>query len=531
MNVVFAGICIVALISEYNLSFSAGTTGSDAALLEDFAMPHSSSLFKLLGLGLLFGFVSLLDGEPRWAANVRLRGNADIGVRIGSLSLPLLLFVNQHAYFWPVFFWSLTGSMSLLYNKAPLNRSFWLPLLPFGSAIFAALDVFEMDSPVYASHLKGAPFLYYLLSRVLRPSQISAFASGLAYWLTMRVGLRQLPHSFTWGEAHLIAQMIGLGVAEWMQLSWMRNASMIQALTISLTLGMLAIGVLSWYLLKKHAEAPSQNYALAFYAIFALLVFAVIQPWIFLVTGNMNPWMWTIRFIIGTPAHYALFAYWLALLLLVLFVFDLPSWSARYPLIIVRKFYHMLAFAMFCPGLIFAPEFLALSYAVALSALLAVEWIRFGNIPPFGETFRGYISALVDSRDCGPLVTTHIYLLVGCAFPLWFSSTNGRQSELAPFVGLLSLGIGDTLASLVGINFGRNKWPSSNKTIEGTLAGIVGVCITGFFCFQTMVSSDVLVLIGCSVLVMVLEAVTNQIDNLFLPLWFLIFFSTTRLIF
>jgi dolichol kinase len=43
---------------------------------------------------------------------------------------------------------------------------------------------------------------------------------------------------------------------------------------------------------------------------------------------------------------------------------------------------------------------------------------------------------------------------------------------LAPYAGILSLGIGDTMASVIGYNFGSVRLSSSsNKTVEGTIAG------------------------------------------------------------
>jgi hypothetical protein len=33
--------------------------------------------------------------------------------------------------------------------------------------------------------------------------------------------------------------------------------------------------------------------------------------------------------------------------------------------------------------------------------------------------FHSYLSPFVDQRDSGPLILTHVYLLVGCALPVW----------------------------------------------------------------------------------------------------------------
>lgn len=56
----------------------------------------------------------------------------------------------------------------------------------------------------------------------------------------------------------------------------------------------------------------------------------------------------------------------------------------------------------------------------------------------------------------GNLVVTHIYLLLGCAFPLWVAHLTHQGGEegrpkpnvFVPYAGVLALGIGD---SAVGI--------------------------------------------------------------------------------
>jgi dolichol kinase len=46
------------------------------------------------------------------------------------------------------------------------------------------------------------------------------------------------------------------------------------------------------------------------------------------------------------------------------------------------------------------------------------------------------------------VVFSHFLLLLGCALPKWMSSGLSDR-PLAPFAGILSLGIGDTMVSSV----------------------------------------------------------------------------------
>ncbi|KAF9607305.1 hypothetical protein IFM89_033850 [Coptis chinensis] len=121
---------------------------------------------------------------------------------------------------------------------------------------------------------------------------------------------------------------------------------------------------------------------------------------------------------------------------------------------------------------------------------------------------------------------SHFSLLMGCALPKWMSfGFNDRP--LAPFAGILSLGIGDTMASMVGHKYGVLRWSKTGKkTIEGTAAGITSVLVacsvllpllasTGYVLSQHWLS--LLFAVTTSGL---LEAYTAQLDNAFIPLVF-----------
>ncbi|RUO95322.1 hypothetical protein BC936DRAFT_144457, partial [Jimgerdemannia flammicorona] len=51
------------------------------------------------------------------------------------------------------------------------------------------------------------------------------------------------------------------------------------------------------------------------------------------------------------------------------------------------------------------------------------------------------------------------------------------HSVLAGLSGILALGLGDSMASIVGKYLGRHRWPGTNKTVEGTAAYVASVLL------------------------------------------------------
>ena len=55
-----------------------------------------------------------------------------------------------------------------------------------------------------------------------------------------------------------------------------------------------------------------------------------------------------------------------------------------------------------------------------------------------------------DHRDPGPFITTHLYLLLGCALPVWLEGSarpDGGPPTLAALSGIVVLGMGDCAVS------------------------------------------------------------------------------------
>ncbi len=205
--------------------------------------------------------------------------------------------------------------------------------------------------------------------------------------------------------------------------------------------------------------------------------------------------------------------------------------SARYEVDTRRKVFHFMMVAMFLPLTYVDPAFVALALAVILVLFLLLDLLRASQLPPLSRPLAAFLAPYVDGRDLrGPVVVSHIFLLVGCAIPLWLSlgslprtdasaetsttttstSTSTSATELAGTMaaaaaataedaghyyyrynfagwevparevamvsGVVCVGLGDAAASLVGRRLGHRKWLwGGGKSLEGSAAFALAV--------------------------------------------------------
>ncbi|KAF1815181.1 hypothetical protein P152DRAFT_412388, partial [Eremomyces bilateralis CBS 781.70] len=157
-----------------------------------------------------------------------------------------------------------------------------------------------------------------------------------------------------------------------------------------------------------------------------------------------------------------------------------------------RKVFHGTMVAMFLPAIYIDPSFCALALGLVLCIFLLLDVLRASQLPPLSKPIASFLTPFVDGRDLrGPVVVSHLFLLIGCATPLWLSlsgmQTGGvdpwkgwevKGSDLSMVTGVICVGLGDAAASLVGRRFGRTKWPwTGGKSIEGSVAFAVAVLI------------------------------------------------------
>ncbi|KAI9668237.1 MAG: hypothetical protein M1821_001057 [Bathelium mastoideum] len=151
-----------------------------------------------------------------------------------------------------------------------------------------------------------------------------------------------------------------------------------------------------------------------------------------------------------------------------------------------RKIFHGTVVALLLPTIPFDPAFAALTLSLVLAVFLLLDLLRAAQVPPIATPLARFLTPYVDGRDLrGPVVVSHMFLLIGCAIPLWLSlAGSGRSGEEGPWrgwevehrevgmvAGVVCVGMGDAAASLVGRRFGRRKWPwTGGKSLEGSAA-------------------------------------------------------------
>ena len=157
-----------------------------------------------------------------------------------------------------------------------------------------------------------------------------------------------------------------------------------------------------------------------------------------------------------------------------------------------RKVFHGVMVGMLLPTIPIDPTFFALALMIVLAVFLMLDLFRASQLPPISRPLTSFLAPYIDGRDYrGPVVVSHIFLLIGCAIPLWLSLSDYERNEheasqgweisyrnLSMVSGVICVGMGDAAASLIGRRYGRTKWYwGGGKSIEGSVAFAVAVTI------------------------------------------------------
>jgi len=139
--------------------------------------------------------------------------------------------------------------------------------------------------------------------------------------------------------------------------------------------------------------------------------------------------------------------------------------------------------------------------------------MRFAQIPPVANFVNEAFKTFQDKHDQGDLILTNIYLLAGVSMPLWLTADLESADPIVLLSGVLSIGVGDSFASIVGSKFGRWQISQTQKSYEGLIASVISQLL---FVKAMQMELDMTLIIG-TIIVSLLEAFTTQVDNLALP--------------
>ncbi|CAI79280.2 dolichol kinase [Caenorhabditis elegans] len=185
-----------------------------------------------------------------------------------------------------------------------------------------------------------------------------------------------------------------------------------------------------------------------------------------------------------------------------------------------RKFFHLTVSLIYISGILLDPLFSWLCAWLWLCIFTLVELLRYLNVPPWGGVLNEHLLIFKDAQD-SELLLTPIYLLVGIFLPLMVScwDVGSFQPTLAIFAGVAAVGVGDSMAAIVGSKFGVTKWKGSKKSLEGSIAMLFSMLVflltTNLFIKD---SSSTISIIIASLVATLAEAFINSMDNFILPL-------------
>ncbi|XP_077050494.1 dolichol kinase [Siphateles boraxobius] len=464
------------------------------------------------------------------AAVFQFRPSANSGVLPASMVMPLLGL-------------ALRGRCVIVGNVYMERFAMVITVIGMMLALFLSLIALGITRPVptntcVIAGIASSAILYTVKQTLTVSEVIEVLEVLLIFVYVSLILLYLLPRCFTPGEALLILGGISFIINQLIKrslvLSGNANSDPLPYFLPVAVLGLVLLGIF-FAVLFVFMESETWSASLFFHTMTVVLGLGLLVPWLSLLTQH-HPITWLMHFITESSTRLWLIGFWASLLLLAIAVVmhqnsHRSGGSKKHQAsTTVRKYFHLLTVLTFAPGLALDRPLLHLSAVACLSALLFLEFVRYFRIRPFGPPLRCLLTLFLDERDSGPLILTHIYLLLGVALPIWLSPGTctpkgglGGAGGLVPYAGVLAVGVGDTVASIFGSSVGEIRWPGTKKTFEGTATSVFAqiIAVVVFLIADSSINLNASYswVVGSITMVAMLEAYTSQIDNLLLPLY------------
>jgi dolichol kinase len=204
-------------------------------------------------------------------------------------------------------------------------------------------------------------------------------------------------------------------------------------LSYGLIWGMILVGIVGYPILRKLStlsddEKEGRQYffhSVMFLGVFAVVVLGVMDPLMWSAIGA-EPFSWTLSYISDFRTYRPLMiAFWIA-------VVGMAVWMASFwagasqqtstQIDMKRKYFHVLVILLFVPGYLLDSGLLNLGLAVALAIFIMIEYVRCFRMYFVWNPIHKFFLPFLDERDqSGFVILSHMYLLIGCALPIWLS--------------------------------------------------------------------------------------------------------------
>ncbi|KAL4710944.1 hypothetical protein ACJJTC_017909 [Scirpophaga incertulas] len=421
------------------------------------------------------------------------------------------------------------------YSVSPLYKL--IALLSIGLSIYSLLFIILLSSsnsvlkePVYggilSTSLISALLIYTSLDHGLCTSLFYSIWSVFMYSWLIRLSLMKFQNTFTLGEVMILTQgIVLLMISIVAQLSCNRNETDEEIVLISsviyivwTTLGLIITAL--YLLTEQQRNIKSLCCILGICTVFALVALHI--------RLGVNIIYKLLYYIFVENNRGRLILFWGILVGMSVMVLAIRTQTADKASTGTRKAFHLLASLVFMSGILLDINLMNLAGGIAFGLLILLEALRKSKIDPISSTLQSVFDVYSDEKDNGCFAVTPLYLYIGLVCPLIL--TPRGAPTLDRLAGVLSVGVGDSAASFFGSNYGSNKWPGSNRTYEGTLFNILSqvAMVYALLLLGVLDSRNTIIRTTlAAVVTSLVEAKTNQVDNLVLPLVTIVGFQLT----
>lgn len=453
-----------------------------------------------------------------------------------------------YAFFIPLAFCLLLDSKFLLVNLS-LNYFFienLHPLAQFGSSVMY-YEVYNTDEQLTTIRFIGFALFHYLITYTLNAinqgsSETETKLSNEVIEQDDTIDLKLVSNNKSGNnstlsktEIQLISVFLVNLFFNFDLLSFDKELALpliiFQKLIISLVASLLMV-----YPFYKIYELKDYSYK-----ILAVLIIAAFSAIFYYLTNyqllpilNQDAVVWLYDYIFVDADHtirFKIIVSWVSVILgLLPFIY---GFSDKISLNSRRKIWHyVLVLAISYPALIQEPIFTTLSLLGAIILFIVVEIVRSQKFTFLGSWLYDQLAFFQDFKDLkGPLNLSYIFLVVGVSIPIVYDLVileNGVT--IVSFIGIISLGVGDSFASIIGKKYGSVKWRLGTRSLQGTIA-FFAVTTGGFYLVDEFIlpeSGRVTNwenLLITSFLASILEGTATLNDNFLIPTMMLIGFE------